>query len=247
MWTERYEPGAQSDPSLQADGAAFAALVSVCGHLPKFIDDGEWKPSTPLETLVTDAVIRGALHTNPSWSSSAGRGWRRPPCSHRRCSRTWAAANWLVLHRDAPDWLLQQFEDHRDAVRLAAATRLGDAASAAGVDVSDLAGREGELRSRFGSTAEQPWWARDRCGRPMMMSDLIQRLAAAEQFHPRLRGETPVLEEQYAAQRAWLQALQHAPGDAERGEDPASARTVPGAPNPVVVLFGAYWVFGQLI
>jgi hypothetical protein len=246
VWRERYESASSTDPTLGADGAVFTMLVQVCGHLPEFIDDGTWEPSTPLETLIVECVSRGRLmyETIVELASSGTVGQAALLASS--LFEEMAVANWLVLHSDNPDWLLEQFADHRDALRLYEATRRDSEHRDGGdANVSDLDGREDELRRRFGSSAERPWWGIDRDGSPLSMPELVERLAAAELFHPRLRGEKPVLEEQYATQRIWAQALQHMPTDTRPGE--ASPEPSLGAPNAVVVLFSSYWVFGQLI
>jgi hypothetical protein len=248
LWRERYGQDDASDPTVQPEGAVFAALVSVGGHLSKFIDDGDWQPSTPLERLVMDSVVRGRSTYETIVELASRDRVAQAALLAPSLFEDMVVANWLVLHGDDPRWLLEQFADHRDALRhyqaqvRAAASAVLDEANA-----PDLDGRGSDLRSRFGVYAERPWWSIDREGRPVTVSELVERLAAAEQFHPRLRGETRILEEQYATMRMWAQALQHSSTRGESGADAPGEQPSATGPNAVVVLFSSYWVFGQLI
>ncbi len=81
------------------------------------------------------------------------------------------------------------------------------------------------------------------------MPDLVKRLAASEQFHPRLRGETPILKQYYTfLQKAWTRALHHtAAGTHMRlGHDGNFPRAIAES-NIEQILAGNYWVFGQLV
>ena len=248
LWRERYEADDASDPSVQSEGAVFAMLVSVCGHLPTFIDDGDWQPSTPLESIVVDCVVRARATYETIVELASRDRVAQAALLASSLFEDMVVTNWLVLHRDDPGWLLQQFADHRDALRVYQA-RVRTAASAVAdeVNVRDLDSREEGLCSRFGASAEHPWWGIDREGKLMTMAELVERLAAAEQFHPRLRGERRVLEEQYATMRIWAQALQDAPIGVGPGADASGEQPASTGPNAVVVLFSSYWVFGQLI
>jgi hypothetical protein len=160
-----------------------------------------------------------------------------------------AVGHWLVLHRADPEWLIARFEGHVAAMRLYDADVRRRMGAPAIDDVSDLAGREGELRAEFGRHAERDWWGRDRDGNRVGMPQLVSALAAAPQFRPRLKGEEAVLEQYYAMQhKAWTQALHHTAAgmQAWTAQDGALPMAVAG-PTPFLILFGNYWVFGQLI
>jgi hypothetical protein len=64
-----------------------------------------------------------------------------------------------------------------------------------------------------------------------------------------LKGESPILEQYYSLQhKAWTQALHHTAAGMDitfgkQGEFPV----VVARPAPFLILFGNYWVFGQLI
>jgi hypothetical protein len=229
---------------------ALGVLVNVCGFLSKFIDDGTWKPSTPLEDLVmrTVARARGTYETIVELTST-DRSLQAAMLG-RSLFEDMAVAHWLVLHREDPDWLVKQFVDHSSAMRLhSATTTIPGNWERPDIDISDLVGREGELRSRFGRYAERDWWGLDRDGTKITMPGLVTRLAAAKQFHPRLRGEEPILEQYYAfLQKTWTQALHHtAAGMQIRFGEPGEFPQAVAESTPFTILYGNYWVFGQLI
>lgn len=228
----------------------FRQLIEICGYLPKFVDDGAWSPATKLQDLVMRTLARGRgtyeaiveLVCNDRSLQAAMLG--------RSLFEDMAVAHWLVLHRDDPDWLVQQFFDHRDAMRLHSATgSMPGNWDRSHIDISDLSGREDELRHRFGAYAERDWWGQDRSGKRITMPSLVKALADAEQFQPRLKGDEPVLEQYYSfLQKTWTQALHHtAVGMQLRiGESGEFPRAVSES-NPFIILYGNYWVFGQLI
>jgi len=152
-------------------------------------------------------------------------------------------AHWLVLHDDDPDWLIDRFLDHRDAMRLQEATSRGSHGWE-DVDISDLAGREEALRAQFGAHAQ-----RDRAGKRVDMATVVGELSAAKRFRPRLRGEEPVLLQFFdIVNRFATRHLHHTPVGLElqivRGERVPAF--VP-LPNEIDVLFAAYWIHAQLV
>jgi hypothetical protein len=231
-------------------GREIPALIKVCGFLLNFLDKGAWEATTPLEDLVlrTVARSRGTYATIVDLVETGNT--LQAAMLGRSLFEDMVIAHWLVLHAEDPDWLIEAFEGHRDAMRLYDATireRMDWPPSED--DVSDLVGRENELRSRFGSYAEKDWWSRDRDGRQLTMSRLVERLAAEPRFQPRLRGERPILQEYYALQhKAWTQALHHTAAGMHIPEGKGSRVPVAVAsPSPFLILFGNYWIFGQLV
>lgn len=83
----------------------------------------------------------------------------------------------------------------------------------------------------------------------MTMPTLVELLANESRFQPRLKGDSPILQQYYAIQhKDWTQSLHHTaagmyPDEAEPGRVPTAR---PG-PDPFTILFGNYWVFGQLV
>jgi hypothetical protein len=225
-------------------------LASVCRFLPNFIDDGTWDPTTPLESLVMGTLARARGTYETIIELAITERSLQAAMLGRSLFEDMAVAHWLVLHREDPDWLIQRYIDHRDALRLHDATvPIPGNWSRRDMDISDLAGREEDLRRQFGRYAERDWWGVDRAGTRVTMPDLISRLAAAEHFHPRLRGDEPILEQYYAfLQKAWTQALHHtAAGIHLRLAVDGGFPTAVAGARPVLVLSGNYWVFGQLI
>jgi hypothetical protein len=230
-------------------GDAFPALVRVCGYLENFLDKGTWKPVTPLEELVLRTLARGRGTFGTIVDLAENGRTLQAAMLGRSLFEDMVVAHWLVLHHDDPDWLVQRFNAHADAMRLHDVTvrrqmRLGSAD-----DVSDLHGREHDLREQFGRFAERDWWGKTRDGQRISMPQLVARLADEKRFQPRLRGDEPILEQYYALQqKAWTQALHHTAvgtlvGQSDGGVFP---RSVAG-PSRSLILFGNYWVFGQLI
>lgn len=228
----------------------FRVLLDVCGFLPKFIDDGTWNPSTQLEDLVMRTLARGRGTYEAIVELVKADRTLQAAMLGRSLFEDMAVAHWLVLHRDDPDWLIQRFLDHRDAMRLHnATTPIPGNWDRSGLDISDLAGREDELGNTFGRHAERDWWGVDQDGQRIAMPGLVKLLAAAEQFYPRLRGEEPILEQYYAfLQKIWTQALHHtAAGMQMRLGEPGEFPQAIAEPSPFIILYGNYWVFGQLI
>jgi hypothetical protein len=115
-------------------------------------------------------------------------------------------AHWLVLHEDEPEFLTRRFLDHLDAIRLNEATTT-EAFAWEPQDVSDLMGREKELRAEFGDHAQRYWWAVRRDGRPISMPEVVTTLEASPRYHPRLKGETPVLRHMFEKAQKWNNQL----------------------------------------
>ncbi len=234
LWNERYEPGEsqQDDGAEQLAPGMLDMLADVCAFLTKFIDDGTWEPSTPLELLVVATLIRArATYETIIPLAQMGRTAQAASLTES-LFEDMLVAHWLVLYKDNPEWLIEQHKAHGNALRLHFANAPG--ASASAYDISDLAGREQELREQFGPYAEQLWWSIDRNGDPLTVEVLVKRLAGAEEFHPRLRGEQPILEQQYAALRRMTAG-------------PLAMAEEPMGPSSFHVLHTAYWTFAQLV
>jgi hypothetical protein len=158
-------------------------------------------------------------------------------------------AHWLVLHEDDPEFLVERYLNHLDAMRLneaATAARHGVEAP----DVSDLAGREDDLRREFGDYAQKDWWGVRRDGSRITMPEVVTELERAERFHPRMGGEKPILREMYEKAQKWnTQLLHHTAAGmplALNRENQLKPQALP-APTEITVLAQAYWVHAQLV
>ena len=224
-------------------------LIDVCRFLPNFLDKGTWKPANPLEDLVLGTLARGRATYATIVNLVEADATLQAAMLGRSLFEDMVVAHWLVLHHEDPDWLVQRFDDHRDAMRLYdAAMREQVNFLPSGDDVSDLVGREKTLRREFGKYSERDWWGRDRQGHKVSMPEVVRRLSADPLFHPRLRGEEPILEQYYAVQhKAWTQALHHTAAGTQTHPSEGGRFPVAVGPSPLLVLFGNYWIFGQLI
>jgi hypothetical protein len=224
-------------------------FISVCGFLPHFLDKGSWEPTTRLETLVlaTLARSRGTYETIVDLVQG-GRALQAAMLS-RSLFEDMAVAHWLVFHHEDPDWLIDRYEDHALAMRLHEAEIRAAMGAPQIDDVSDIAGRADELRKTYGRYAQLDWWGRDRAGNRVSMPDLVERLSAAPLFQPRLKGEVPIMTQYYQLQhKTWTQTLHHtAMGTGLLPAEAGSFPTEIATPSPFLILFGNFWVFGQLI
>lgn len=225
-------------------------LAVVCGHLPSFIDKGQWRPVTRLENVVFRTVARGRGTYETVVDLIVNDKSLQAAMLSRSLFEDTAVAHWLVLHRDDPDWLLDRFDRHRDAMRLLAhESRSEFGWSEEPDDVSDILPKKDQLKHEFGRFAQKDWWGQDRHGNQVSMPQLVKRLADAEMFQPRLKGEAPILEQFYTFQhKAWTQALHHTAAGMElRFTEPDRFPVAIALPRPFLILAANYWVFGQLL
>lgn len=238
------------EPSDRGHADVDLEVVSeVCGYLSGFLDKGTWHPSTVLEDVLFRTLARGRGTFDAIVELVLAERSLQAAMLGRSLFEDMAVAHWLVLHRDNAEWLLRRFFDHEAAMRLHdAATRERLRPGEPAPDVAELVGREAHLRAEYGRYAEREWWGKDRDGTRITMPLLVERLAAAEEFRPRLRGEAPILEQYYSLQhKAWTQTLHHtAVGIYTTNDgDGRFATAVAGVPA-FMILYGNYWVFGQL-
>jgi hypothetical protein len=233
------------------DTLPFEELLEVGGFLPSFLDKGRWQPVTRLQELVLSTLARGrSTYETILELLASGRSLQAAMLS-RSLFEDMVVAHWLELNHDDPDWLIDRFDRHRDAMRLhdARIRRAFGFDERPGEELLELQARETELINEFGRHAQRDWWGVTPDGKPMRMPQLVETLAAAPLFHPRLRGEAPILEQYYAMQqKSWTQALHHTAAGMQLGvrvDDSFPAATV--QTPPFLILFGNYWVFGQLI
>lgn len=222
----------------------------MCRYLPGFLDKGKWEPTTALERLVLGTLARGRGTFATLLDLVEADCALQAAMLGRPLFEDMIVAHWLVLHQADPEWLIQRFGRHADAMRLQEArVRKEVNWPPSGDDVSDLIEREEALRAEFGPHAERDWWGQDASGKRIGMPEVVRRLAAAGRFHPRLKGEQPILEQYYAIQQKdWTQSLHHtAAGLNLRPGEPGAIPDVLPTPRSFTILFANYWVFGQLI
>lgn len=170
-------------------------------------------------------------------------------------------AHWLVLNREDPDWLVDRFFRHREAIALHAERlhrkttwQFGDVA---GVDLDAARRRQNDLVKEFGPEAQQNWW--DPCsegggsGRPIGLRGVAGQLedAAADHdmFHPRFAGgDEPMLRRMEEVVQKWFsQCLHHtAIGLPIIVTGPAETPGEQADPT-ALVLFVSWWMFTQQI
>jgi hypothetical protein len=157
-------------------------------------------------------------------------------------------AHWLALHDQDPDWLIERFLDHRDAMRLAEA-RARRKIGWSEPDVEDIIEREAELIDEYGDYAQKDWWGKDEDGSRVTMPRLVDLLSDTERFHPRLKGEQPILQQYYAVvQKFATHCLHHTAAGMEVQLTRAGGvpRIAP-LPDESQVLAASYWTYGQLV
>lgn len=167
---------------LEPDDDEFAALVKTCGYLGSFLDKGTWKPLTPLEELVLRTLARGRGTFETIVELADSSRTLQAAMLGRSLFEDMVVVHWLVLHRDDPDWLIQRFNAHADAMRLHDATARGQMRRGSIDDVADLRGHEEGLRREFGLYAERDWWGKTRDGQRISMPQLVVRLASERRF-----------------------------------------------------------------
>lgn len=227
----------------------FKMLVGVCGFLSEYLDKGTWQPEGGLEDVVLRTLARGRGTFETIVDLVAEGRSLQAAMLGRSLFEDMVVAHWLVLHHDDPAWLLKRFADHSEAMRLHDAEVRAGFNFAPVAAVADIADRAKELKAKFGKFAERDWWGVDESGQRITMVNLVERLADEPMFYPRLKGEQPILDQYFRLQqKAWTQALHHtAVGmDVFAAEDGTFPVAV-ARPSPALILFGNYWVFGQLI
>jgi hypothetical protein len=169
-------------------------------------------------------------------------------------------AHWLELNRDDPDWLVERFFRHTDAMALdqiAVEKNHGIGTGPLLVpDTKELRAKQNELGREFKGRARRDWW--DPCdqgrgvGRPIGIEGVAAILedaaAAHRRFDPRFAGgESAMLRRIEAGIVNWfsrqlhhtamgLPFLPNSTGPIQPRQDPLA---------PLRILFTSYWTIGQ--
>jgi hypothetical protein len=130
-------------------------------------------------------------------------------------------AHWLVYNRTDPDWLVDRFFRHRDAVALHQERVEGDTGWLLGPRLpagQRLKSRQNELAREFGPEAQKDWWDPGEDtkgnGKPIGIRGVCKILEEAaahgEMFTPRLAGGAePLLRRLERAALKWFHQLLH--------------------------------------
>jgi hypothetical protein len=226
-----------------------ARQLAACEQIGMYLVDMQLMTDTHMEQIVAGTVGR-ARETFRAMCFLASEGQSvQAAMLCRSIFEDMVVAHWLVLHEDDPEFLTQRYMRQLDAIRLNEA-KTTEAFGWVPDDVSDLAGREEELRKEFGNHAQWHWWAVRREGQRLTLSEVITELESSPRFQPRLQGETPVLRHMYEKAQKWNnQLLHHTPAGMPVWLNPEEPLKVIAAPTPSVpaVVFPAYWSYGQLV
>jgi hypothetical protein len=162
--------------------------------------------------------------------------------------------HWLLLNRTDPDWLVERFFRHRDAIALHQTKVERDTRWTMGPALPTapkVASKQNPLLAEFGGEAQKNWWdPGDDKGRPLGLRRIAEKLeqAAADgtMFSPRFAGgDEPLLRRfEQAAYKWFTQFLHHTAiglpmqpmpeGDSVETPDPSGR-----------VLFITGWTFAQ--
>lgn len=168
--------------------------------------------------------------------------------------------HWLLFNHAEPDWLMERFFRHREAIALHKERIRGETGGAAmGPPLTiadDAKSREQSLIKEFGSEAQRDWWDPGRegkgKGRPVGIRKLVNVLedAAAEHkmFHPRFAGgERPLLRMMDRVTYKWLnQCIHHT--TVGLPFTPSVEGEVEKSPDPMfIVVWNASWIYAQQI
>lgn len=180
-----------------------ARQLAACEQIGMYLVDMQLMTDTHMEQIVAGTVGR-ARETFRAMCFLASQGQSvQAAMLCRSIFEDMVVAHWLVLHEDDPEFLTQRYMRQLDAIRLNEA-KTTEAFGWVSDDVSDLAGREEELRKEFGNHAQWHWWAVRREGQRLTLSEVITELESSPRFQPRFQGETPVLRHMYEKARSGI-------------------------------------------
>jgi hypothetical protein len=226
-----------------------ARQLAACEQIGMYLEGVELMTDTHMDQIVAGTVGR-ARETFRAMCFLASQGQSvQAAMLCRSIFEDMVVAHWLVFHEDDPEFLTERYMRQLDAIRLNEATTT-EAFGWEPPDVSDLAGREDDLRKEFGNHAQWHWWSVRRDGSRISLPEVVTELENSPRFHPRLKGETPVLRHMYEKAQKWNnQLLHHTPAGMPVWLNPEEPLKVIAAPTPSVpaVVFPAYWSYGQLV
>jgi hypothetical protein len=168
-------------------------------------------------------------------------------------------AHWILFNYKDPDWLVERFLRHREAIALHQRKLQKETGWKIGPLIptpDDLEDRAEQLRKEFGKEAQWNWWDPGRDGKGQgkqvglrkIVSLLEQSAEAHEMFHPRFAGgEEPLLRKMDLVINKWLsQCIHHTTvGLPFTLVDDENAELSGAAPE--IVAFSASWLFAQQV
>jgi len=172
-------------------------------------------------------------------------------------------AHWLDYNRSDPDWLVDRFFTHRDAMALDQLEmekryRWSLGAPLTSTPEDELRRRQNELGKAFRGRARRDWWDPGTqghgIGQPIGLEGLVQILEDAalrhERYDPRFAGgQEPMLRKMEAILVSWFsRQLHHTAVGLPFQPQPTGAPSLIN--DPIVgwrTLFSAYWSYGQQV
>lgn len=213
-----------------------------------YLLEGDLYSDTPVQQLVNGTYARATS----TFTAIHGLVTNEHPLQAAMLSRPlfedMVVAHWVALHAEDPDWLIERFLDHRDAMRLAEA-RARRKIGWSEPDLDDIIEREAELMDEYGDYAQKDWWGKHKNGSRVTVPRLVDLLSDAERFQPRLKGEQPILQQYYAVvQKFATQCLHHtAVGMEVQLTREGGVPVIAPLPDETQVLAASYWTYGQLV
>jgi hypothetical protein len=135
----------------------------MAGHLLlRFTASDEFVIDTPLQQLVVATFGRSQSSYRGILSLLLDELPTQAAMLARSLFEDVVVAHWLVFNREDPDWLIQRFHDHRDAMALYQSTLAGETGWRMGEPIVDhperLKARQNELGKVFKGEARRDWW-----------------------------------------------------------------------------------------
>jgi hypothetical protein len=168
-------------------------------------------------------------------------------------------SHWLLFNHKDPDWLVERFLRHREAIALHQRKLQKETGWSIGPQIpapDDLESRAEDLRKEFGKEAQWDWWDPGRQGegkgQRVGLRKIVNRLEAVaaerKMFHPRFAGgEEPLIRKMDLVINKWLSQCIHHTTIGLPFTPTDSKNVAYSGAAPEVVAFSASWLFAQQI
>lgn len=167
--------------------------------------------------------------------------------------------HWMLYNGDDPDWMVEKFLRHREAIALHQRRLRRETKASMGPPIpvaDDAKKREKALQDEFGSEVQRDWWNPGREGRgkggdvkTRKIIGLLEDAAAGlEMFHPRFAGgEAALLRRYELVSNKWFnQCIHHTTLGLPFTIAGKGTIEIPDDPM-LIVSFTATWIFAQQI
>lgn len=166
-------------------------------------------------------------------------------------------AHWIVYNQADPDWLVERFFRHRDAIALHQERVEKETSWSLGARLPTgerLRSRQNDLFGEFGGEAQKNWWDPGENGqgdgRPIgvrgVCSILEDAAARGEMFKPRLAGGAePLLRRLERAALKWFHQLLHHTAAGLPAQPMPDSGPIPSPDPSDQVLFISGWMIAQ--